>query len=154
MEVDKLKRSPILLGLFWILLAILLLISQLRNQPQIEISWETESEINTAGFYILRSDSPVGPFVRMNENIIPGADDPIAGGVYQFTDTDVQLDKVYYYRLEDVEYDNSTVLHEIIEAKATGSSSWLILLIFACFIIGISLLVLTIMNERKRLREN
>lgn len=148
------KRSPILLGSFWILIAILLLVLQIGDRPQIEISWKTESELNTAGFNVFRSDSPAGPFVRLNENIIPASDDPIAGDDYQFTDTDVELDDVYYYRLEDVEYDNSKELHDVIEARATGPSAWWLLLVFACFIIGTALISSAILSRRRTMREN
>lgn len=132
----------------------ILLISSYQTRPQIEIRWETESEINTAGFNILRSETPEGTYVRLNKTIIPAADDPIAGASYEFIDADVQLDRVYYYRLEDVEYDNSTEVHEVIEAEAAGRSWWLVLLTIACFIIGIILVMSTLLPNQNRLREN
>jgi hypothetical protein len=135
------KRFPIILGFFWILVAILLMITELPGKAQIEITWETESEINTAGFNLLRSESASGEYSQINETLIPAADDPIAGGKYEYIDYDVEVDKVYYYRLEDVEYDNTFERHEIIEAEAEGLSWWVVVVITVCLLFGIVLII-------------
>ena len=91
-------------------------VSQFLIPTSIEISWQTESEFDTAGFNILRGDSQTGPFTRINDSIIPGSADPILGGSYQFIDMNVEPGLIYYYRLEDVECDSTTRAHEVIEA--------------------------------------
>ncbi|MGQ9491610.1 MAG: hypothetical protein ACUVR4_00790 [Anaerolineae bacterium] len=46
----------------------------------VRIEWRTETEINTAGFNLYRSESPAGPFdVKVNDQLIPPAADPLTG---------------------------------------------------------------------------
>ena len=87
------------------------------------VEWTTESEVETAGFNLYRSESPDGPYVKVNPDLIPGASDPLLGGHYVYTDTDVVAGRTYYYKLEDVELDGTTTLHGPIEVVAQASSS-------------------------------
>ena len=80
--------------------------------------WTTESEVDLAGFNLYRSDSPDGPYVKVNATLIPGALDPLLGGKYAYTDTNVVAGRTYYYKLEDVELDGTTTLHGPIEVVA------------------------------------
>jgi len=87
------------------------------------VEWTTESEVDTAGFNLYRSESAEGPYVKINPELIPGSSDPILGGHYVYTDTDVVAGRTYYYKLEDVELDGTTTLHGPIEVKATASAN-------------------------------
>jgi len=82
------------------------------------VEWTTASEVDTAGFNLYRSESPEGPFARINNHLIPASPDPLRGGSYAFTDTDVVAGRTYYYQLEDVEIDGTTTRHGPIEVKA------------------------------------
>ena len=82
------------------------------------VEWTTESEVETAGFNLYRSDSPDGPYVKVNDALIPGASDPLLGGKYVYTDTNVVAGRTYYYKLEDVELDGATTVHGPIEVVA------------------------------------
>ncbi len=86
------------------------------------VEWTTESEVDMAGFNLYRSDSPAGPYVKVNATLIPGALDPLLGGKYAYTDTNVVAGRTYYYKLEDVELDGTTTLHGPIEVVAEASS--------------------------------
>ncbi len=141
-------RITIIIGAFWLLLAIMILTSQYLLPSSIEISWETESEFDTVGFNVLRSDNATGPFTRINEITIPGSADPVAGGSYQFVDPDVEPGSTYYYRLEDVEYDNTTQVYEIIEAVVEKQPWWIAILALACAIIGTVIVVQSILSQR------
>src|SRR5687768_18527287 len=98
------KRRPeriyLLLSLLWLGLAVAIVITQLVTPPKIEIRWVTETEFETAGFNIYRSESAEGEFVQINERLIASAADPAAGASYSFTDETVEAGKTYYYRLE------------------------------------------------------
>lgn len=72
------------------------------GQPII-IRWSTETEVNTAGYNVYRSEGEDGPWTRLNESLIPGASDPLRGGDYVYTDTNVIAGQVYWYELEEVE---------------------------------------------------
>lgn len=67
------------------------------------ITWETASEVGTAGFNLYRGPSPDGPWTQINDALIPPAADPVRGGRYSFTDAAAERGQVYYYQLEEVE---------------------------------------------------
>jgi hypothetical protein len=133
---DRVRFALPALGIVWLLLAGLIVIVQLGRVPRIEITWLTETEFDTAGFNVWRSDSPQGEYQKLNDQLIPGAPDASAGAEYRFVDDQVESGKVYYYKLEDVAYDNSLVQHETISASAQGASRIALGMAFACALIG------------------
>ena len=77
----------------------------IRNQTtgHVDITWVTESELNNAGFNILRSEAKNGAFEVINvKGIIPGHGTTSEKHVYTFTDTIAKRNVVYYYQIEDV----------------------------------------------------
>jgi len=84
------------------------------------VEWTTASEVNSAGFNLYRSESPDGPFTRINEHLIPASPDPLLGGSYTFTDAEVVAGRTYYYLLEDVEINGTTTRHGPIDVEAEG----------------------------------
>ena len=66
------------------------------------ITWVTESELDNAGFNILRSATRDKGFSRVNPTLIPGAGTTGEKHTYSYTDTTVAPNIVYYYRIEDV----------------------------------------------------
>ena len=138
------KRRPervfLLLGLLWLGLAAAIVITQLVTPPKIEIRWVTETEFETAGFNIYRSESAEGAFVQINETLIASAADPAAGASYEFTDETVEAGKTYYYRLEDVEYDSSRQQHEILSREVPWIEGWAVVLAAGCALVGLFLL--------------
>ncbi|MGA9351379.1 MAG: FxLYD domain-containing protein [Anaerolineae bacterium] len=82
------------------------------------VEWTTEAEVDLAGFNLYRSESPDGPYVKLNTTLIPGGSDSLLGGKYSYTDTNVVVGHTYYYKLEDVELDGTTTLHGPIEVVA------------------------------------
>ena len=50
----------IIMGVLWLVLAAAFLVYQLSVPPTVTLEWTTATEINTAGFYIYRSESPDG----------------------------------------------------------------------------------------------
>jgi hypothetical protein len=61
------------------------------------VEWTTESEVDTAGFNLYRSESLEGPYIKINPELIPSSPDPILGGHYVYTDTNVVAGQTYYY---------------------------------------------------------
>ena len=147
MELDssyrKKKVIPLLtiLGGLWLTFGITLLILQIALPAKIEIQWETETEFDTAGFNIYRSDDINGSFQQLNEKLIPGAADAASGGDYSYLDTDVRKGNTYYYQLEDVEFDSTTTLQEPLAATAPSSSAFVIGLSAAAMVIGVFMLI-------------
>ena len=76
-----------------------------RNQESghVDITWITESELNNAGFNILRSETKNGEYKVINvKGIIAGNGTTSEQHVYKFTDTTAKPNVVYYYQIEDV----------------------------------------------------
>ena len=83
-----------------------------KTTGEIVIKWVTESELNNAGFNILRSESKDGEFQLVNlKGIIAGNGTTSERHVYEWTDTTAKPNVVYYYQIEDVSLDgNRTTL--------------------------------------------
>ena len=119
------------------------------------VEWTTESEVNLAGFNIYRSESPDGPYVKLNDTLIAASPDPIAGGGYSYTDATAEPGVTYYYQLEDVELDGKATMHGPIVAVGGGdvvpplfqASLWLALL--GAVLLGVA--VLLVMGRRRAL---
>ena len=66
------------------------------------ITWTTESELDNAGFNILRSEDKNRAFKIVNTALIQGAGTSSERHEYRFTDTTAKPNVVYYYRIEEV----------------------------------------------------
>lgn len=82
-----------------------------KDGGDITLQWQTGSEIDNAGFYIRRSESEEGEYIRINNELILAKGGSIFGADYSYTDKNVVNGKTYYYMLEDVELDGKATLH-------------------------------------------
>ena len=71
----------------------------------IVVRWITESELNNAGFNILRSETRNGDFTQMNTSLIKGQGTTSERTTYSFPDTSAKPNVVYYYQIQDVSLD-------------------------------------------------
>ena len=76
--------------------------SKRNDTGAVVITWSTESELDNAGFNILRSQSRTGEFVRINAQLIPGAGTTGEKSAYTWTDTSAKPNVLYFYQIEDV----------------------------------------------------
>ena len=75
---------------------------------EVLIRWKTESELNNAGFNILRSESRDSDFTVINtEGIIAGHGTSSEMHIYSYTDKTAKPNVIYYYRIEDVSFDGA-----------------------------------------------
>ena len=95
------------------------------------IRWTTESELNNAGFNILRSETKKGEFQVVNlTGIIPGHGTTSEKHVYEWTDTSAKPNVVYYYQIEDVSLDGkrttlrTTHLRGNVNAAGKAATTW------------------------------
>ena len=79
--------------------------------------------MNTAGFNLARGDTQTGPFTRLNTEVIPASPDPLVGGSYVYTDTQVVAGQTYYYQLEEVETTGSTSVQGVVAVTASSGLS-------------------------------
>ena len=117
-------RALILLGLLWLLLAAAVIMTQLARVPDIEISWVTKTEYQTAGFNLYRGTSPDGEFAQINDRLIPSQGNPATGASYTYHDRAIETGRTYYYRLEEVEYDNRRRLYDLPSLHAPLLPVW------------------------------
>jgi hypothetical protein len=75
------------------------------------LEWSTESEIDNAGFNTYRAESEGGEYVKINNALISAKGSSIQGTSYEFTDTNVQNRKTYYYKLEDIDLNGTPTMH-------------------------------------------
>ncbi len=84
----------------------------------IHVEWETVTEIDNLGFNLYRADAPDGPYIKLNEELIPSqAPGSPVGAVYVWLDDTVQAGQTYYYMLEDLDIYGHTTMHGPVEVR-------------------------------------
>ena len=147
MRLDSRRVTPLLaIGLILAALAIFLIST--ATPPAVTVEWSTASELNTAGFNVLRGDTPAGPFARLNPAVIPASPDPLVGGSYVYTDTNVAPGRTYYYQLEEVESGGGTVPQGTVVVTAQPGTEPI--LIIAAVGLAIVLIAALLWIERPR----
>jgi hypothetical protein len=121
------RRITLLLAIGLILAALVIFLISAATPPVVTVEWSTASELNTAGFNLSRGDSQTGPFTRLNAEVIPASPDPLVGGSYIYTDTQVVAGQTYYYQLEEVETSGGTSVEGVVAVTASGGLSPLLI---------------------------
>ena len=75
-----------------------------RTDAGVVLEWGTQSELDNAGFNILRGETKEGAFVKVNPTLIPGAGTTAERNTYKWTDVTAKPQGVYYYQIEDVSF--------------------------------------------------
>jgi hypothetical protein len=76
------------------------------------IEWETAIEIDNVGFNLYRSTSPDGPYIKLNDALIPSqSPGSVWGAVYTWLDEGVEPGITYHYKLEDIEVGGARTFH-------------------------------------------
>ena len=75
------------------------------DNGSIQIVWVTESELNNAGFNILRSEKRDSEFKQINTKLIAGQGTTSERTTYTHVDTSAKPNVVYYYQIQDVSLD-------------------------------------------------
>jgi len=82
---------------------------------EIVLKWETAEEKDNKGFDVLKSNTGTN-FQKIA--FTDGNSTTSAKSTYEFTDTDVAEGKIYYYRLEQRDFDGTSELSKIIGIRA------------------------------------
>lgn len=141
----------VLVGILWLLLAAALLFYQLVIPSKVEITWETATEQQTAGFNIYRSNSPDGDFILINENkMIDSLGGPVSGARYNFVDDNVDAGETYYYVLEEIEYDSTSNRYEedVFEYDVPLVTWWAVILTAGSAVIGLVILMAGLKEDK------
>ena len=76
----------------------------------VTLRWETQSETNNLGFYVLRSVELDATQANVVSALVPAANSS-QGASYYFEDVDLYEDGLYYYWLQDVSFTGEVELH-------------------------------------------
>ena len=73
-------------------------------QPDLNntLRWTTASESNNFGYDVYRSLAQDGPFERLNEEPIPGAGTTDLPSQYEYIDTAIEPNTIYWYYIESI----------------------------------------------------
>ena len=97
---------------------------------KVTIRWTTESELDNAGFNILRSDTRDGEFKQVNAEMIQGHGTTGERHTYKWVDESAKPNVVYYYQIEDVSFAGerqtlqTTKLKGLISARGKATTTW------------------------------
>ncbi|MBN2381575.1 hypothetical protein JXQ70_01710 [bacterium] len=88
------------------------------------IEWETGSELNTAGFNIMRTSASNSDLVvQVNDSLIPATGSSASGDYYSFVDNSVKVGGTYYYFLEEVELNNTKTRYGSVGTTIVGKQA-------------------------------
>jgi hypothetical protein len=73
------------------------------SNAHVNLDWETESELDNAGFNIYRSEQVDGTYEQINAELIPARGSIVSGAKYKFIDSSTKNRKMYFYILEDID---------------------------------------------------
>ena len=97
---------------------------------KVVIHWTTESELDNAGFNILRSETRNGEYKQVNSELIAGHGTTGERHTYKWVDQTAKPGVVYYYQIEDVSFAGEhqvlavTKLKGLISAKDKLTTTW------------------------------
>lgn len=86
------------------------------KRGQIIITWDTVSEIDTAGFNLWRSKVENGEYTRINPCLIKAGGDASKGAHYSYADKTARVGVTYYFKLEDIDTQGRSTLHGPVSA--------------------------------------
>ena len=88
----------------------------------IRLTWSTGSEVNNAGFELLRRSASEKEFRRIAW--VNSRGDSQAETHYYFDDKDVRPGVRYYYQLNQVDFDGKPSLSDVVSAELKGRGQW------------------------------
>ncbi|MCD6287102.1 MAG: fibronectin type III domain-containing protein [Anaerolineae bacterium] len=119
------NRRAILVLILCVVGCVLLIV----DVPAVVLSWDTASEVGTAGFNVYRSPSwdSAAPedWTKVNDELIPSAGDEMVGADYRFEDDDLTPGRKYRYRIEEVAWDGGATWYpDEVVVRAGFPSRW------------------------------
>ena len=101
----------------------------------IRLEWTTASELNAAGFHLLRSPTADGTYTRITDAMIPARGGSMWETRYTYEDFGPVPGHTCYYKLEDIDYDGHSAFHGpvsawrgMVDIKVNGSDGPVVVL--------------------------
>lgn len=86
------------------------------HDGRVTLQWKTSAETDTAGFNLYRSRHKRGRYTKVNNVLINTRDTDQSGVRYHFVD-EPDHSRVYYYKLEHVDYYGETTGYAPVKAR-------------------------------------
>ena len=96
---------------------------RMKDTGEIVVRWVTESELNNAGFNILRSETRNGAFKQINTELIAGKGTTSERHTYEWKDTTAKPNVVYYYQIQDVSLDGEVTTLRLSRLKGNVTAA-------------------------------
>lgn len=94
------------------------------EEDYVRLRWATLSESGNEGFYLQRKAGTEEKFTPIA--FIPGAGDSQEKKEYQYADTEVLPNTLYYYRLQQVDFDGQFEFSDMVSARVEGDEPFAI----------------------------
>jgi hypothetical protein len=136
---DRYRLLISALGILWLILGMGLWLYWERQAASVDVTWETATEQNTAGFKLYRREGENGEFVPVRDDqFIASQGGPTSGAAYHYLDDQVSVGKTYYYLLEEIEADGSQHRYEenLLEFQVADNQRLQTGVIALCFLAG------------------
>ena len=93
------------------------------QQDHINVIWTTDEEINNAGFELQRSADGLN-FQKISWIAGTKSTTKVQGQKYTYNDFDVEYDKVYYYRVKQIDFDGNYMYSNVASAKISTQTDF------------------------------
>jgi hypothetical protein len=142
-QPNNASRLLILMGFLWLILGAGLIVYQLISPASVTVEWNTETELNTAGFNLYRSEFDQDDYVIVNDVFIDSKGSATSGASYVYVDDTVEAGKTFYYLLEEIQNDGAANRYEDDKFTYTvpGMAWWSVVLAAFAIVVGLGLLV-------------
>jgi hypothetical protein len=87
-----------------------------QRDGYIDVTWTTATEVDNIGFNLLRTESSLADYLKINAALIRAEGSALQGSAYTFRDNDVRPGHTYFYKLEDIDRDGTSTFHGPVSA--------------------------------------
>lgn len=142
-HANSASKLLILMGFLWLVLGGGLIFYQLIKPPSVTVQWNTETELDTAGFNLYRSELGEDNYTLVNDTLINSEGGATSGASYTFVDSSVEAGKTFIYLLEEIQIDGTANRYEDDKFSYTVPSmtNWSVILAAIAIVVGLGLLV-------------
>lgn len=89
----------------------LIAFNAVRQGDDVELTWETGSELDNAGFHLWRAGMENGEYSRITGSLIPAEGGVTQGARYSYVDVNLVGGATWFYKLEDVDLSGASTFH-------------------------------------------
>lgn len=72
------------------------------------LTWTTQTEVNSAGFHVWRSEKEEQGYIRLTTALLPSHGNSSSPHEYTFIDKEVKNDIMYWYKIEEISMDGES----------------------------------------------